>query len=374
MGNTTRVGLWAPAPPPVGGVTAWAQLYLRAAPRHGIEATLIDTSPREAMHEASLFRWKRAQVAAATLGQLAKLVAQRRIDVAHLTTTLFWATVREAAAVAACKAAGVPSVLHIHGSNQMIAWRQGLPRAKRQGLDAVLRASSAVMVLSRELEDYLRAELPRLRVYRTGNPVDIEAADAAARLGTVLPARKCPVRVLFVGSLMPLKGVGQLCDAVREMPEVELVLVGGASQYQNADDGAQLQRSLELMRQTGRLTECGELAPEQIARAYPGMDIFCLPSWREGLPNVLLEAMAARLPCVVTPVGAIPEAVGSDGALVVPVNDVAKLREALATLAGDADLRARLGARGRQIAEETFGVDVLMRRYCEIYQEVATHA
>jgi glycosyltransferase involved in cell wall biosynthesis len=72
-------------------------------------------------------------------------------------------------------------------------------------------------------------------------------------------------------------------------------------------------------------------------------DVFLLPSHGEGFPNSLVEAMAAGMACVVTPVGAVPEMVADGGALVIPAGDAAALRSAIERLAADPELRRRLG-------------------------------
>ena len=87
-----------------------------------------------------------------------------------------------------------------------------------------------------------------------------------------------------------------------------------------------------------------------------GASIVCLPSYREGLPKSLLEALAAGRPIVATDVPGCREAVvaGENGFLV-PPRDPHRLAEALATLIRDGDMRARFGRRSRQLAEAEFG-------------------
>jgi glycosyltransferase involved in cell wall biosynthesis len=86
------------------------------------------------------------------------------------------------------------------------------------------------------------------------------------------------------------------------------------------------------------------------------LDVFCLPSRREGLPLALLEAMAHGLPCVATAVGDIPEAVGSD-ALVVRPDDVDVLVNALGRLLDEPELRRDLGRRARLRALRDFDAE-----------------
>jgi glycosyltransferase involved in cell wall biosynthesis len=100
-------------------------------------------------------------------------------------------------------------------------------------------------------------------------------------------------------------------------------------------------------------------------------DFFVLPSLTEGLPLCILEAMASRLPVIATPVGGIPELI-SDGehGYLIPVNDIDALAGAIATLAGDASLRQRLGDAGHAKVAEQFSFAEMVRRYDALYRSL----
>lgn len=367
-----RVCLWSPLPPPIGGIGRWAQRYVAAAPDHGIDVEVVNISPPPyARSERSGVRVDRLLPAVRALKQLATALRHRRPAICHVTTSLFWATPRDALALAMCRAAHVPTVLHIHGSNQMISWRNDLSPLARSLVDHTLRQATCVLTLSHELQDYLRTELPGLVVERVGNMV---AADAETGLEPILPPRArgsdgMPMRprVLFVGSVMPLKGVTELAQAALGLPDVELAIVGALGSAIDPVMMQAMQHALADLRATGRLLEVGELTPKEVMRAYLETDVFCLPSWREGLPNVVLEAMASGVPCVVTPVGAIPDVIAGDLAEVVPVGDAETLRETLARLLADPARQADLAKRGQASVLERYGVDVIMAQYRALY-------
>jgi glycogen synthase len=113
----------------------------------------------------------------------------------------------------------------------------------------------------------------------------------------------------------------------------------------------------------------------EIFRLYREADVFVLPTWREGFPNVVIEAMAAGLPVVATPVGAIAEAIedGKSG-LLVPVRDAAALEAALRRLIEDAALRHALGAAARARVESVFAFETVVARLAAIYDELLAAA
>jgi glycosyltransferase involved in cell wall biosynthesis len=102
----------------------------------------------------------------------------------------------------------------------------------------------------------------------------------------------------------------------------------------------------------------GWLQVPDLTRALVDSDVLVLPSWAEGLPNAVVEAMAARLAVVATGVGAIPDVITDhrSGLLVAP-QDTESLRFAMAEIIDDGDLRERLAAEAYKIAVRDFGVE-----------------
>jgi len=92
----------------------------------------------------------------------------------------------------------------------------------------------------------------------------------------------------------------------------------------------------------------GAVNQDRIRGFYATANIFCLPSFAEGLPVVLMEAMAMQIPCVSTNIAGIPELIRNDiDGLLVPASDLDALTEALTKLMDDSELRNRLAASGR---------------------------
>ena len=107
---------------------------------------------------------------------------------------------------------------------------------------------------------------------------------------------------------------------------------------------------------------------EKLIEVYRLADIFVLPSYMEGLPNVILEAMASRLPIITTPVGNIPDIVkeGQTG-IFVPPKDVIKLAQSLESLFLSDPTRKILGDNGFNVARETFKADIAAHKMREVF-------
>ena len=145
-----------------------------------------------------------------------------------------------------------------------------------------------------------------------------------------------------VGSLVPRKGVLTLLAALYGLPGVHALIVGDGPQR------AELEREAARLGMGDRVRFTGFRQAPLIDMA--AMDIFCLPSAREGLPRVILEAMLLAKPVVATDIPGSRELVRrEETGLLVPHGDAGALHAALARLAADAALRERMGQRGREV-------------------------
>jgi len=177
-----------------------------------------------------------------------------------------------------------------------------------------------------------------------------------------------PVEIIVVGRLAPVKALPILIAAldllVREGRDVLLHVVGGGPAR------AWLERDVAGRGLGKHVAFHGFTPQEKLDELYRRSDIFALPSFAEGVPGVLMEAMAMEIPCVSTWITGIPELIrnGIDGLLVPPSNTEA-LAAALRQLLDDPDLRLRIGQAGRQRVLDKFDLrknsaalaDVMMR-------------
>lgn len=180
---------------------------------------------------------------------------------------------------------------------------------------------------------------PKLDVCRLG--VDPERFAPVPRMKV-----NCQCELLCVGRLTSAKGQAILLDAVAQLQSqhipVRLTLVG------MGPDESSLKAYAEELGISGQVRFTGAVDQDHILGYYQTADIFVLPSFAEGLPVVLMEAMAMEIPCITTAITGVPELIqnGEDG-LLVAASDCAGLTAAISQLASDPGLRRRLGQAGR---------------------------
>ena len=254
---------------------------------------------------------------------------------------------------------GARSVVTLHGEESpgRLAMRLAL------GARYFLMHSLARLVGARfaAVSADLRSRFPMLaaRCVVIPNGVSIPAAvarePAAQRGGLVIG---------WVGRLVAIKGLPTLLEALAQLPAglaaTRLLLVG---------DGPERAGLIALAARLG-IADRVELAGfvDDPAAWFSRMDVFALPSFHEGLPVALLEAMAAGLPCVAAAVGGIPEVDGGSGALrLVASHAPADWAAARAGLLADPAQRDALGARGRARCAERFSIEGVVAAYSALY-------
>lgn len=168
---------------------------------------------------------------------------------------------------------------------------------------------------------------------------------------------------------VPLKGLVPLLEAVAKLRverEVELVVIG------RPRPGGRVDRAIERLCLSNVVRCVSGISDDELARLYGEAQVAVVPSLYEGFSLPAIEAMACAVPVLATTGGALPEVVGRDGdtGLLVPPDDPGALAQGLSRLLDDAQLRARLGAAGRQRVLQRFTWPVTARRTAECYRAV----
>jgi phosphatidyl-myo-inositol dimannoside synthase len=271
-------------------------------------------------------------------------------------------------------AGATPLVVSMHGSDVAVSERsRALGRVARWTFEraaAVTAPSRDLLSRARELGAHEPLELVPY-----GADEVVVSPDSAAALRSRLGVAADDVLVAGVGRLVPVKGfdylVRALAEASREDPRLRLVLVGDGSERTALADRA------ESLGVADRVDLVGAVAHADVHEYLAAADVVVVPSIHfeglvDGLPNVALEAMAAGKPLVATRVGGLPELVndGRNG-LLIEEKSAPELASAILGLAGDAGLRARLGAGARDEIRTERSWETVARRFVEIYERAA---
>jgi len=212
-----------------------------------------------------------------------------------------------------------------------------------------------------------RDVLRRLGAVRADQAVTIRGSGVDLELCRAVPEPPPPVAALMAARLLRDKGVAEFVDAARLLRQrgvqVRMRLAGGIDP---GNPASFTEADVQAWREEGAVEVLGERS--DVAQLYADAHLAVLPSYREGLPKSLLEAAACGRAVVTTDVPGCRDAVtpGETG-LLVPARDAGALADAIGQLVADGELRRRMGAAGRALAEREFGVQDVCRRHLEVY-------
>ncbi|MCE8419826.1 glycosyltransferase [Rhodovulum sulfidophilum] len=283
--------------------------------------------PRGALYQ--LFYLAEALILAAHL---------RRAGATHLHN--HFAQASATVAMLAAELAGLPFSFTLHGPADFldpVGWR----------LDEKIRRARFVACISHFCRSQAMiharpADWPKLAIVHCGVEPGRYRRDPAPATGPAT-ARE----LLFVGRLAAVKGVPLLLEAMArlgpEHPGARLTLIG------DGPERARIEAEAARLGLGTRVVFAGYRSQEEVAGALARSDLFVLPSFAEGVPVVLMEAMAAGLPVVATRIAGIPELV-EDGVsgLVVDPGSATALTAAIGAVLADPETAARMGAAGRE--------------------------
>lgn len=304
---------------------------------------------------------KRLAKAAGAMFRFLGLLLLRKVDLVHCHAAMkgsFW---RKSLFALLARGAGVPVVFHLHGS-EMKTFVSRQPRLVQRLIGWVLSRQSLVVVLSQSWADYVHSISPGAKVQILPNYVSLpELSTSSARVGS-------RVRLLFLGLVGTRKGVYDLLPAFQEacqsFGELELTIGGNG----------EVDRAQALARELGvadHVRFAGWVSGDDKLRLLQEADIYVLPSYNEGLPVSILEAMSWGVPVISTRVGGIPELIsnGHDGMLI-EAGDREALAAAILHLAESTTVRHAMGQAARNRVATGFSKAVVLPQLEGIYADL----
>ena len=285
------------------------------------------------------------------VGRLAKWFHAHQVDLVatQLSTASLWGTL-------AARLIGVPSVATVHALNSKTCYIYA---------DRIIAVSHAVK--AHLVEQGIEAD--RIRVVHNGidlRPFAPPSDKAVAKCAVGLPAESLVVGV--VAHLTAKKGHRWFLDGaaplLQQFPHAHLLFLG------DGDERAALQQQARALGLEARVMFAG--FHDDVVPFLAAMDVLVLPPIaKEGFGRVLVEAGAMGVPVVGTDIGGIGEVIapGETGFIVAP-GDAAALQTALCALLGDAELRARMGAQGRERALQEFSAQRMIAQTERVYREL----
>ena len=259
--------------------------------------------------------------------------------------------------------------IHHHGYSITVHGPDEFYDAPGQYLTQKIIAADFICCISH----FARSQLMKLSPYEHWSKLEISRLGVDPGVFTPRPFHPAPetFEIICVGRLTPAKGQHILIEAIARLRDQgrnpSLRLVG------DGEDRASLERQTRQLNLDDHIIFEGAVNQDRIRDLYARASAFAIPSFAEGIPVVLMEAMAMEIPCVTTRITGIPELIedGHNGLLTAP-SDIEGLANALARLIDDPDLRKKLGENGRQKVLKEYDLSANVERLAGIFRRRVT--
>src|SRR3989344_4162916 len=257
----------------------------------------------------------------------------------------------------------VPFLLTLQEGDELTSWSYRL-RLLAPRFFGVFRLADQVQAISNYLADWAKRMGAKVPVTVVPNGVDPSGFQV---LGSSLQVKKDKEKIIIhTGRLVKKNGVDILIESLRFLdPKIKLQILGTGpleSELKLQATSYKLQARVEFL---------GHVPPNEVPNYLAQADVFCRPSRSEGLGNSFLEAMAAGVPVVGTPVGGIPDfLIDGETGLFCQVDDPSDLAEKMERLIADEQLQQKLITNGRKLVAEKYDWNIIAGRMNNIFQRL----
>lgn len=360
-----------PVPPPYGGIASVMDDMLNSSLKKDYVFEVFNRSEQPPADIKGKLRIRLFQLK--IFWNLFRTARRGKFDLAHIHVSCGF-FLKPAIMMAAIRLAGVKVLLHLHGTG----WELFYGEATRIGKFCALLGlwiPNLVVVLYDLWATNIRKLVPSARVVVLKNLVDeIPRPDSSEVSETLkeLGFSSDDFIVITVGSVGYRKGYFEIVKAIPEIiaqdSSVKFLFVGG-EEYPG--EMADIEGEIKKNRLETFVRITGETTRERVPVYLSIADIFLLPTFREGAPVSILEALRSGLPVVSTPVGGIPNMIddGESGLLINP-GQPSEIAAVVLRLKNDEELRFKLSMGARQCFERRFSISKGIRKLSELYESI----
>ncbi len=310
-----------PEPPPYGGIVNWINIVKKNLQKRNIDYTIINSSHNQnKIGKRNLFD-RVFKSGIKMFSQIKKFKEENKLkkfDVVHINTSGSLALIRDIQFLKLCKKKKIKTVLHLHfGRTKDVFLKRNLECLL---LKKAIILADTIISMDKKTFEFLKNNYQFKKIFLVPNPIE---SDIIKINFNDLNIKK---KVLFVGWVEKTKGIEELIEAWKKIHfkflEYQLEIVGPYNlEYKKYIDS--------IINRDCNIIITGELKHEEVLKKMLECSLFVLPSYTEGFPNVILEAMKCKKTIVATNVGAIPEILDGDCGVVIEPKDTDSLANAM---------------------------------------------
>jgi glycosyltransferase involved in cell wall biosynthesis len=354
----------------MGGIGAFYQNLLGSSLPERVNLQFVDTSSRR-RPGAETGKWSLSNLVSAIVDcvRFSKAVLVHKPEICHIATAVGLSFLKHSVCIAIARLMGSKVLLHPHCSFHFLYERQG--KAWQWFVRKIIGFCHGVIITSSEWLG-LQETVPGCQIYYLPNAINLMNFVDVGREKIESKSAKACLHILYLGHLGKEKGSFDLISAAKKVLKqehgvvFELVgheqVIGNIEQLSTEVAEAGLERFIQV-RPAVNDAEKIEL--------FRSADIFVYPSYHEGMPMAVIEAMACGLPIIATQVGGLPDLVchGLNG-LLVPAGQPDRLADAMYQLIVEPQTRCSMQVSSFRLAQENYDVEKLVIRLLDIFQAI----
>ncbi len=340
-----RILLVSPLPPPTGGITTWTSEYIKEMRTQGYEVSIVNASVignRISVNSKINYLDELKRIVHIRSG-IKRAIKTGRVDIVHYNASCFTAGLLRDAVVLRDVKKRIPIVYQCHCNLETNIHN----RLSTSLFKKALKCVDKVLTLNQPSQGFA------LHYFSAVEKIPNFIPDA------ILKDKECNAdlkNIIFVGRMDEKKGIAELIEAFKAFPELKLHIVGPDSNGLLTD-----------VRETN-IIKHGELDHDKTIEIMRDMDALVLPSYSEGFPLVVLEAMAAGLPVIATDVGSIREMIEDKGGVLIRPRQVGDIVEAIRKI-DPVEVRAEMSEFNIRKVKECYTCSCVLNKLVEIYKQ-----
>lgn len=354
-----KVLLISPAPPPYGGIANWTAMMLDYVGNTDDVFRTINIAPKKRVTEGRNI-FDRVVVSGFDMfrkgRELKKEIKENRPDVIHTTTSGSLAIFRDILLLKIAKKNNIPTVYHIRfGKTRQMAENN----SKLWKLfSKAMKLASTVAAIDKNTYEAIKEYVPEARTVLVPNPIDLSKLPESRK--------EKKKQIVFLGWVVPTKGVSELVEAWnvigKEYSDYELFIVGQSKQeyFDTLMENVCVKN----------ITFTGEMKHNEAMKIVADSKVFVLPSYTEGFPNAVLEAMALGNAVIATTVGAIPEMLSDDCGVLISPRNSKELENALRDVLSDENKIRDMSQNAEKKVREEYSIEKVYEKYQKIWNGI----
>lgn len=255
-----------------------------------------------------------------------------------------------------CNLFDVPYIIHLHGGRFHIFYNEETSQEEKKNIKKMIKYASNVIVLSENWKEFITSIVPDANVTVVYNAVEISSPKTNYDNSNIL----------FLGKVCEEKGIYDIIDAVAEISNPKLkVYIGGNGDIDKIKKVV-INKNIE-----NQIHFLGWINKEEKEKLFDKCSMFLLPSYNEGLPMAMLEAMSHGLAVIASNVGGIPSAIiDRENGMMVKPGDVNMLKKVITEISSDVRFKQKLGDNARISVIKKYSLEKHMHLITSMYNQI----